>query len=217
MTLSARILLTGTALWCMAAGANAQTLAQWNFTGDVLTPTTVGAGVTASSISNASLTLFSATGGLLQGAPAAGATGGTNNIASAITANSYFQFTLTPLAGQSMSLSAQAFTAGFPNNTSAVIRTSVDNFGSNLGSATNGSSTLTPYSFSLGSIPAFQNRTTAVTFRVYLHGANNNVASQFDNLTISGAAAAIPEPGSLALIGVGLAGGAALLRRRRAA
>jgi len=215
MTLSKRILLTGASLWLVAAGAKAQTLAQWNFNGNVLTPTTVGSGVSASSVSNGSLTLFSATTNLLQGAPAAGATAGNNNIASAISSNSYFQFTLTPT--QAMTLSSLSFNAGFPNNTSAVIRSSVDNFGSNLGSAVNGGSTLAGYNFSLTGIPAFQNQTSAVTFRVYLHGANNNTASQFDDLTISGTTAVIPEPGTLALVGLGMAGGAALLRRRRTA
>jgi hypothetical protein len=216
-----RILLATVAAGVLATGAHAQTLAQWNFTTNTA-PTTVGSGVTASNVASApsgGLVTFGATGGLLQVAPANGATGGNNNLAAAILSNSYFQFTVTPQSGQALSISSLSFLAGFPNNTSVTIRSNVDSFATDVGQVSNASSTLTNYSFSLSGNPAYQNRASAVTFRAYVYGANNNNQNltQFDNLTISGVAAAIPEPGSLALLGLGATAGMAILRRRRVA
>jgi hypothetical protein len=197
----------------ISTSAHAQ-IAQWAFTGNVLSPTTLLPTVTATSISNASLISFGASGNLLNAAPANGATGGNNDLPSAISANSYFQFTVTPNIGQSMSISSVGIDAGFGNNASFAIRSSLDSFAANIGTQTNLSATLAGFSYSVSGNPAFQNITSATTFRVYLHGANNNQTMNFDNVSINGATVAIPEPGSVALLALGASG--LVLRRRRA-
>ncbi len=197
-----RPLLTGVVALLTIGSAQAQ-IAQWAFTGNVLTPTTLIPTVTASSITNASLVSFGASGNLLNAAPANGATGGNNNLTSAISVNSYFQFVITPNIGQSMSISSVGIDAGFGNNASFAIRSSLDSFATDIGAQSNLSATITGYNYSVSGNPSFQNITSATTFRVYLHGANNNQTMNFDNVSINGATVAIPEPGSFVLLTLG--------------
>ncbi len=207
-----RPLLTGVVALLTIGSAQAQ-IAQWAFTGNVLTPTTLIPTVTASSITNASLVSFGASGNLLNAAPANGATGGNNNLPSAISVNSYFQFVVTPNIGQSMSISSVGIDAGFGNNASFAIRSSLDSFATDIGAQSNLSATLTGYNYSVSGNPSFQNITSTTIFRVYLHGANNNQTMNFDNVVVNGATVAIPEPGSLVLLALGGVGVAYFLLR----
>lgn len=147
--------------------------------------------------------------------------------ADAIAANDYFTFNITPTAGFVLNLSSLSFTANISNVNSAElfsVRSSVDSFGSNIGSGEItrvkgfGADDFQDFSFGL-TAPSFQNLTGATEFRIYLYNASapdtaNNRYTRFDNVLLQGVTA-VPEPGTITLMGLGLAGLAASRRRKR--
>ncbi|MFZ4678806.1 MAG: beta strand repeat-containing protein, partial [Flavobacterium sp.] len=82
--------------------------------------------------------------------------------------NDYFEFTLTPNSGFTISFENFIYTgqASGTGATSVALRSSLDSFGSNIGSATITGSTITLSGLS------YQNITTAIKFRLYGWGAS---------------------------------------------
>ena len=158
----------------------------------------------------------------------------------AVTNNAYFEFTVDFSAlpsGQFANLTSLDFIAaksgsgdrgffivtngpsdgfGYDAPTNAeyvnVAAGSVVNFDKNVDSVRNtsaGTGEFTPYSISLADSD-FQNLTQAVTFRLYATSDGTGSTVQFDNFALNGEV--IPEPASLALLGLG---GLMLLPRRK--
>jgi len=86
-----------------------------------------------------------------------------------LTSNDYFEFILTPNSGYSISLSSFQYVgvigAGSSPVSSFSVRSSIDGYSAELATTSSGNITLGA---------AFQNRTSAITFRIYAWGAGNN-------------------------------------------
>jgi hypothetical protein len=129
----------------------------------------------------------------------------------------YFEFTITPNSGYQFDLTQLSFNYGAQRendvpfyNTTIVLRSSVDTFGSDIVSnpdpifaSSNVNSNTTPNSATLDLTGAsFQNLTTATTFRIYVFdnsNTNQNI-TRLDDIEITGSVSVIPEPSTIALL-----------------
>lgn len=138
-----------------------------------------------------------------------------------LTTSTYFTLTLTPSAGQAVSLTAFSFGARIANvvetPTSFSIYASDDAFSTSMNL---GSGTFTKGSWALYSptITAFTgDLNSAVTIRVYLYGGNGDSTggghNRFDDVTIT--AQAVPEPSVIAFLALGGLGLIFLKSRQR--
>jgi len=217
----------------------ADTLALWDMqatpSSAKVNASTVGAGLTAGVLSPVNLNApqgidlaFDPTDHYIAWSRSAGTSD--TSLAAALAENTYFSFTLTPDAGQaltitSLSLEAVAGTAG-PSDRSFFALSDITGYttgGLLLTGSTVSGSPLMPYntttfdqSFSvdLSANSLFANITDSVTFRIYLRTPTTSQNIGFNDLTINGLVTAVPEPSALALLGLG---GFALLavRHRR--
>jgi len=216
----AAILLGG-----MTFGAGATPLVTYNFgttgqettveTSPAFNPTLTDPNVTATAIADTSTKVgieISSAATTPVGAPfnrvdpQANAT----SAALAVTNGVYFSFTATPNAAMSLTdLQFDAARGGGGTPRGYDIRSSVDNFATDLSTAD--LATVRPVYTHVTvdlSGAAFQNLTAPVTFRFYVYSPAAGSSVDFDNVVLSGTAT--PEPGSLALLGLG---GLALIRR----
>ena len=128
----------------------------------------------------------------------------------AVTNNKYFEFALTANAGNTLNLNSLEFDvarggAGTPRG--YVVRSSLDNFASNLAQADVG--TVRPqYTHVL--VPLSALNVTGATFRIYSYSPAAGSSLDYDNFTVNGDV--VPEPTAACVLGVA---GLALLRRRR--
>jgi len=207
---------------------------------DRVIPSTVGSGVTVTNLAGTnlnaptSLTLPGANPGDSYIAFSRSAGLGGTDLLSAIADNTFFSFTITPDAGQSVSvdsvtLDAFAGTAGNSDRSFFLLSDQTGFLSSNslLSASTVTGSPLIPFngataeqSFSTGDLSTnsdLQNITDSVTFRVYLRAPNTFQNLAFDDITVNGTVSSItvPEPSALALLGVGTM--FATFRRRRIA
>jgi hypothetical protein len=166
------------------------------------------------------------------------ASAGTNSIAAngwslaGIDLNDYFQFTLTPDAGQLLTLTSMDFSERRSSTgiRDIAIRTSLDSFASDVTAFNVPDDVLVrrqTVSFGAG----FSNLSSPLTVRIYgynaeaatgtwrlgVSGGTDNPNNHPANLVVFGslASAAVPEPGTVALLGLTLLPGVALLRRRK--
>jgi hypothetical protein len=204
----------------IAPSAQADIIVQYDFNTN-LSPTTIAPNVTASPATGApGVPMFGldSTGGntYAQLMPFPGATTG----ATAVSTNSYFQFTVAPAGGFALDLTSLEFDSsrGGPAIPRGwVVRSSLDGFASNLAGPTDvptADPIFTHYAIDLSGA-AFQGLTSPLTFRIYSYVVDPSFqVMEYDNLTVTGTVvpvtAAVPEPSSLALlvvVGVGMAGG----------
>jgi hypothetical protein len=97
----------------------------------------------------------------------------------------YFEFTITPDASFLLSLSTITFAsqASATGPTAWALRSSIDNYATNLATGSNPTA-LASQTANLGT--AVQNRTTAVTFRLYGYSASSTGTFRIDDLTVIG-------------------------------
>lgn len=220
---SSALLLASLALFQTVNAAD-EVLVAYDFgtTGsETFAATTVASGVSGSDITNASLSAFElgdygtgyATAPVLKASPI----NGSATLANAVTNDAYFSFTITPDALQSIDLTSLTFDAA-AGGTSGGDRgygvfSSVDDYTSDLGFAV--LSTVRPdwtsVTIDLSGV-AFDNITTATTFRIYTYSDAAARSVEYDNIAVNGSV--IPEPGTYALF-VGLTGLSFLMLRRR--
>jgi hypothetical protein len=140
------------------------------------------------------------------------------NPAAAVANNQYFQFSLGPDAGFEMDLQGLSFDAargGASTPRGWVLRSSLDGFGSDIASAEVATANPTLSSFGVDlSGPQYQDLQSGLTFRLYGFAPSTGVGMFYDNLTVTGAVSAIPEPSTWLLMALGLAG--CWRQRRRA-
>ena len=175
----------------LSAPTPSDLLLQYNFT-TTAAPTTTTSGVIGGSVTNQSLTslgiesLGYAADPILVAAPTSGAT----SAAAAITNDSYLYFTITPITGKSLSLSTLTFNiarGGAATPRGYDVRSSADSYAATLGTAAVSSqrTTFTPVSIDLSGA-AFQNLTTATTFRIYLYSPATTNTLDLDAITVNG-------------------------------
>jgi len=146
------------------------------------------------------------------------ATATPTTVSAAITANSFFTFTLTPSAGSAVELTEFTFWANYSGDTTAANQLALQiNTGS--GYQTIGTTTFdvtgaaSPGKFFSIPITGLGQVTGAADFRVVMYdsaGVNWTSFTRMDDLTINGNV--IPEPSALLLLGIS---GLLPLRRRR--
>ena len=197
-----------------------QTL-NWNFTdGDATFDSGSPANFTVSDLTAGNSTL-----GINSTSPSTGYTGasGTNNAAVSavsgalsVSTSTYYSFTLTP--GSGFAINATEFSFGSRSTASGpvalTLRSSADNFASDLDSsvAPNDSS-WNLYDFTFDITGALD---TPVEFRLYGSGGTSTASNwRTDDLNFTAQAAAVPEPATWMLMGVGLLIGAQRLRRKQ--
>lgn len=215
-----------------AASLNAATLAAYdmeNATNRTLPSTTAG-GLTATGFSGSSLASF----GALQKPTGDFYTtfittaGGGTTVADALvsggaTTGQYMQFTIAPIAGNTLSLDNLTFdifaaTAG-PSNRQIYVFSSKTGFtaGDELftGSTATGSTNLIPYNtvsvgqnFSID-LTGLADVTDSISFRIYFQTPNAAQGMAIDDITVSGTV--VPEPSGYAFLGLSLL---SLLARR---
>jgi len=223
------------------AGAQAQTLISFSENGtggdlsgaypiDFINDTITGIDLTAASnLSNATLSLGAgAQAGVAGGSLGFANSGNATTLATAITANLYHSFTLTPSSGFELNISGVTYNADASSTTSTFnfnLLSSVTGFTSSdsLGSFSvinggNASGTI-----NLSGNSALQGVDSTIEFRIYVsRSAGSGTASYYADdgvnsglFSINGSVAAVPEPSTWALIGLGSAFMLWNLRRKR--
>ncbi len=232
-------LAAATLLLAATAAAPAAVIVQWTFTGYTgaddapYTASTIDNDVTAGGFTPAAG--FGSNGnyptsnngiGTATGNPtpefATKPIGTTNTQALALTNNSYWSFTVAPDANYELDLTSLTFDLNTFNISIPIgyyLASSIDGFSTPIGSVVNSTTHLyanPAISFDLTGA-SFQNLTTSTEFRLYAwspSGSNGANGSRwgFDNVTLNGTVAAVPEPSVLGFLAVAvLVGG---LRRR---
>jgi hypothetical protein len=234
------ILLLGTLALAAATQASGQavTLAEFSMEGasttDILSPSKQGASVTVTNLAANNVTFGNVNSPnplRLSAAPTAGHGDATPSAADAIAADTCFSFTITPQAGQQITLSQITLRAGVGNDTttrSFFVFSSVEGITADktllTGSTTTGLKkwdtgglTELTHSFS-GS--QYKDITAPITFHIYVQSKDAGQTLIFDDIRVTGivtaaAAPPVPEPRAIALL-VGLTTLATALAFRRA-
>lgn len=130
----------------------------------------------------------------------------------ALAANNYFEWTITPSAGYSMSVTQISFQVQRSNTgaSNLVLRTSVDNYVANLNTLNNfaGNNATVGSTFDSSGVTALQDTTGAITFRVIAWPGASTGSLGFEgtgnDIQIFGTATLVPEPTTVLLMASGL-------------
>ena len=123
----------------------------------------------------------------------------------------YYSFTLTPTGGSTLTFNTLTFdaanlsTSANNNAFSISLQTSQNNFASNVGSAlVNNTTTFQNFSFDLSGLSA---TTAPIEFRLVLrdNSTSATLGGLLDNIVVNADVAAVPEPSTYAMIGLGAA------------
>jgi hypothetical protein len=205
--------------------ARGAVIAQYAFTGATLNrnATTVDPNATAGSITdsptvngNPTSVLIRTTGVGYTGEPNLSAARA-NFAESSDRANVYFTFTVDANAGYELDLSSLTFNVAQGGGTALTrdydVRSSADGFATSLTGVVP-IPTVRP-TWTAVTVPlsggAFQDLTSPITFQVRIFTPTVSQNVDFDDITVNGTVAAVPEPNSLAVLAIG----ACMLRRRR--
>ena len=136
-----------------------------------------------------------------------------SNFGNADEAGAYFSFTVTPNAGKQISYESLSFYYGTHSNGSGEYGLRyVDGANAEVTVVSTGSDPrfagVNLYTINLGGFTS----SDTVEWRIYLSSSSDTVGQRFDDITLNATVSDIPEPGSLALLGLG---GLCLIRRRR--
>lgn len=140
--------------------------------------------------------------------------------------NAYLSFSITPSDGYKAALTSLTFdletAAGTNNAISFYLGSNINGFSTPIGAVTTNllvspTGTFQTISFDLSGV-SFQGLTATTEFRIYLWwqnspGTGSGSAPRFDNFTLNGTVSAVPEPGGLLMVGLGLM--MLLVRKRR--
>jgi hypothetical protein len=119
----------------------------------------------------------------------------------ALDTTAYFTFTLEANVGYEIDLSSFVYTgqASGTGPTSFAFRSSLDSFAADIGTPLASGATISLTS------ATYQNLTSPVEFRFYGWGASGAAGTfSINNFSFNGSVAAIPEPSTYALLGLGL-------------
>ncbi len=106
----------------------------------------------------------------------------------AIDHNDYFSFTLTPNSGYKINFTSFSYTGQLSFGTPTfVLRSSVDNYTTNIGAPTSTGTTI-----SLNA-PFFQSITSAITFRLYMYNAASGVTFSINDFNFAGSLVSTPS------------------------
>lgn len=141
----------------------------------------------------------------------------------ASTGNDYITFSITPTAGNQLSLSGATISFTLQNTSTGPdfysVRSSIDSFGSDLSAsstALTAAGATTSTSLTLPSSVSYTGLTTAVEFRIYGWGASSGTGTMSVNAwSMTGGVSAVPEPSTYAAIAGGLVLAGACWQRRR--
>jgi hypothetical protein len=156
------------------------TMGRWEMCG--LSGTTTGSVNPTGVVSgNVTFSALSRGAGLTAASASNGYSSSSWNTASAldISQNEYYEFTITPAPGYKMSISAlkiRDIVSSVTSTFDAYVRYSDDGYASNL-STWAASTSATNHTVTLSANTAFQNRATAVTFRIYGSDAQNGTTT----------------------------------------
>jgi len=126
--------------------------------------------------------------------------------------NDYFNFIITPASGYLLNLTSFKYTGRSSDNgpTSFAFRSSLDSFTADIGSPTATGTTIDLTS------TAFQSLQSPVEFRLFGWGASTGGGTfSVNDFSFAGNVVAVPEPGSLTLAAIAVAGGLGVRRLRR--
>lgn len=178
--------------------ARAAVLDAYNFgTGptSILTPTTIGEGVSAIAITadvGVSLDISNsqanppATAPWLRVAPGAA----NPTAAAAVTANADFKFSFSALPGFTLNLTSLDFKVlkGGAGTRGYVVRSSIDNFGNNIATADVPTARPTWTNVSIPLTTGYQNLSSATTFKIYSYSAAAQSSVEYDDIIVNGTA-----------------------------
>lgn len=184
-----RVRIIFVAMMLFTATANAETIVQYD--GSLFTPSTQASGISGGTMTNASLnnltkgTSTYSTTPIYFLFPASGATSAT----SAVTANSYFSFSVTPtdLEMDLTSLTFSAARGGSGTPRGYAVRSSIDSYAANIATANLSTvrPTWTDVTIDLSGA-SYQNLTSVITFRIYAYSPGITSTVDMDAITLNG-------------------------------
>lgn len=193
-------------LFTTTASAVDLVLVQYTFTGGTFNPTTLNSGLTADAINTTGSTATIITSGVtITNTMNYNQNSGSTSAALAITNNSFFQFTVTPNAGNFLNLGNLSFEAakgGASAPRGYDLRSSLDSYATSISSAeittvaTVGSPVFQNFSIPLSG-PSYLNISSPVTFRLYGYTPTVSATLTWNSITLS--SVSVPEPSTVLL------------------